>query len=77
MSTHTKNATPPDPTTTRFDLEVPGGRISIAGPALAVIALVALVGIIWLSIKLVDLNERVILQPSTQLVKPAEAARSR
>jgi hypothetical protein len=74
MSTQPKKVAPVDPATTSFDLQAAGGRLSIAGPALAVIALVALVGIIWLSSKLVDLNERVILQPGTQIVRPLERA---
>lgn len=52
MSTRPKKVGSPGPTATRLDIEAAGMRISVAGPALAVIGLVALVGVIWLCFNL-------------------------
>ncbi len=63
MSTKTNKIEPSDGTTTRVDIESRGSRMSIVGPALAVIALVAVIGVIWLSGKLVDLSGKAIEYP--------------
>ena len=57
----------PDPESaivTSAEFKVPGGRVTIAGSALAVITLVALVGMILVCLKLIDLSERAIEKPS-------------
>lgn len=43
---------------TKLEIRSGGQRLSIGGPALAVIALVAVLGVIWIAIKLVDLNAK-------------------
>ena len=63
MRSKTNKTDPLDATTTRVDIGSDGSRISIVGPALAVIALVAVIGMIWLSGKLVDLSGKAIEHP--------------
>lgn len=46
--------------TTRVELENNDMRLSVAGPALAVVAIVALLGIIYLGACLINLSEKAI-----------------
>lgn len=61
----------PDPDATRAEVSGTGWRAVVAGPALAVIALVAVIGLIWISVKLVDLSGQAIERPAhRQLHEP-------
>lgn len=56
--------------TTRIDVEASGTRVSLMGPALAVITLVAVIGVIWMGLKLVDLHQHAIDQSAAQQRHP-------
>lgn len=64
MRTQKRHSEPESTNLTSAEFEVPGGRVAIAGPALAVITLVALVGMILVCLKLIDLSERAMEKPS-------------
>lgn len=76
MRAKRSQAEPSGATTTRIDMEARGSRLSIVGPALAVIALVAVLGVIWLSGKLVDLSGKAIdhADTSRSIIVPHGAA---
>ena len=72
VSVEIRDTKPTDPTVTRVNLNAPGVRISIIGSALAVIAILAVVGMIWVSGKLIDLTELAIQQPGVQQLTSPE-----
>jgi hypothetical protein len=45
---------------TRVELKGAGGGVSMVGPALAIIALVAVLGLIWMGMRLIDLSRTAI-----------------
>jgi hypothetical protein len=63
MSKQLQNIGHVDPTTTRVDIAGSGGRLSLAGPAIAVVALVAVLGMIWVCGKLIDMSAKAIPSP--------------
>lgn len=69
MSIRKPTRKPSDGDHTSLDIQSHGHRLSLAGPALAVVAVVALLGMIVVCWKLIDMSERAIVSktPTAQL----------
>lgn len=77
MTTHIPESPPTDGGSTSIEIADQTRRFSLAGPALAVVAIIALLGMILVCVKLIELSEKAIIPQHSSPIQDPELSQTR